>query len=59
MLPEIYQTKSDNSFLKTKTALGKEYIPLTHKRPDGHFIEDAEDALVDLIVSILENRIKN
>ena len=59
MLPEIYQTTPDYSFLKTKTAFGKEPIISTPNCQDGNFIQDAEDALVDLIVAIMENRMKH
>jgi hypothetical protein len=59
MLLEIYQTTSDYPFLKTKTALGKETIISTPNCPEDNFIQDAEDTLIDLIVAILENRIKN
>ena len=59
MQPEIYKNTSESSFLKTKTAFGEKPIPSTHNWKDGHFIQDAEDALVDLIVTIMENRMKN
>ena len=58
MLPEIYQNTSESSFLRAKTALGEKQRLLTQNCQDNNFIEDAEDALVDLIVTILGNRIK-
>lgn len=59
MLPEIFQNTADNSFLRTKKALNKEQIFLTPNLQDGLFIQNAEDSIVDLIVTILENRRKN
>ena len=59
MLPEIYQATAGHSFLKTSTAVGKEPIISIPNSQDGNFIQDAEDAIVDLIVTIIENRRKN